>query len=33
LDGSIGFIMAMTYAQVNFNKHVGLWLLENKRSE
>lgn len=32
LDGSIGFIMAMTYAQVNFNKHVGLWLLEKKRS-
>jgi glycosyltransferase involved in cell wall biosynthesis len=29
LDGSIGFIMAMTYAQVNFNKYVGLWLLEN----
>lgn len=32
LDGSIGFIMAMTYAQVNFNKHVGLWLLENERT-
>ncbi len=32
LDGSIGFIMAMTYAQVNFNKYVGLWLLENERS-
>ena len=32
LDGSIGFIMAMTYAQVNFNKYVGLWLLENSRS-
>jgi len=32
LDGSIGFIVAMTYAQVNFNKHVGLWLLEKKRS-
>jgi uncharacterized protein (DUF3820 family) len=29
LDGSIGFIMAMTYAQVNFNKYVGLWLLEH----
>jgi len=29
LDGSIGFIMAITYAQVNFNKYVGLWLLEN----
>ncbi|CAG18652.1 glycosyltransferase family 2 protein [Photobacterium profundum] len=31
LDGSVGFIVAMTYAQVNFNKYVGLWLLENKR--
>ncbi len=31
LDGSVGFIMAMTYAQVNFNKYVGLWLLENNR--
>ncbi|MGR5186478.1 glycosyltransferase family 2 protein [Photobacterium damselae] len=32
LDGSVGFIVAMTYAQVNFNKYVGLWLLENDRS-
>ncbi|MGL4516342.1 MAG: glycosyltransferase family 2 protein [Shewanella sp.] len=31
LDGRIGFIMAMTYAQVSFNKYVGLWLLENNR--
>lgn len=31
LDGRVGFIVAMTYAQVNFNKYVGLWLLENKR--
>ncbi|MGF1699870.1 glycosyltransferase family 2 protein [Photobacterium makurazakiensis] len=31
LDGSVGFIMAMTYAQVNFNKYVGLWLLERKK--
>ncbi|MGF1724513.1 glycosyltransferase family 2 protein [Photobacterium nomapromontoriensis] len=31
LDGSVGFIMAMTYAQVNFNKYVGLWLLEHDR--
>lgn len=30
LDGSIGFIVAMTYAQVNFNKYVGLWLLEKE---
>ncbi|WP_279152765.1 glycosyltransferase family 2 protein, partial [Photobacterium iliopiscarium] len=28
LDGSVGFIVAMTYAQVSFNKYVGLWLLE-----
>jgi len=31
LDGGPGFIVAMTYAQVNFNKHVGLWLLEKGR--
>ena len=30
LDGSVGFIIAMTYAQVNFNKYVGLWLLERE---
>ncbi len=30
LDGSVGFIMAMTYAQVNFNKYVGLWILESE---
>ncbi|MFC1237527.1 glycosyltransferase family 2 protein [Vibrio sp. F74] len=30
LDGSVGFIMAMTYAQVNFNKYAGLWVLENE---
>jgi glycosyltransferase involved in cell wall biosynthesis len=33
LDGSIGFIMAMTYAQVNFNKYVGLWLLEKDKND
>jgi len=33
LDGSIGFIVAMTYAQVNFNKYVGLWLFENEMDE
>lgn len=33
LDGSVGFIMAMTYAQVSFNKYVGLWLLETERSK
>lgn len=31
LDGRIGFIVAMTYAQVNFNKYVGLWLLEHNK--
>lgn len=30
LDGAVGFIMAMTYAQVNFNKYAGLWVLENE---
>jgi glycosyltransferase involved in cell wall biosynthesis len=33
LDGSIGFIMAMTYAQVNFNKYVGLWLMEHGKND
>ena len=33
LDGSVGFIVAMTYAQVNFNKYVGLWLLEKKQQK
>ncbi|BDM62773.1 glycosyl transferase family 2 [Shewanella sp. NFH-SH190041] len=32
LDGKIGFIVAMTYAQVNFNKYVGLWLLEHNKN-
>jgi glycosyltransferase involved in cell wall biosynthesis len=27
LDGSVGFLMAMTYAQNNFNKYAGLWTL------
>ncbi|UGA54964.1 glycosyltransferase family 2 protein [Vibrio sp. VB16] len=30
LDGGVGFIVAMTYAQVNFNKYAGLWVLENE---
>ncbi|CDT94425.1 glycosyltransferase family 2 protein [Vibrio coralliirubri] len=33
MDGSVGFIMAMTYAQVNFNKYVGLWILENRSED
>lgn len=32
MDGSVGFIMAMVYAQTNFNKYVGLWLLEKGRT-
>ncbi len=31
LDGSMGFISAMNYAQANYNKHMGLWLLQNKQ--
>lgn len=27
LDGPVGFLMAMTYAQNNFNKYAGLWTL------
>ena len=27
LDGSTGFLMAMSYAQNNFNKYAGLWTL------
>lgn len=30
LDGRIGFIVAMNYAQGNFNKHTGLWLLSRE---
>lgn len=30
LDGRIGFIVAMNYAQGNFNKHTGLWLLSQQ---
>jgi len=33
LDGSIGFIVAMRYAQGNFNKYAGLWLLENNKNK
>ncbi|RJG49549.1 glycosyltransferase family 2 protein [Motilimonas pumila] len=31
LDGAIGFIVAMSYAQANYNKHMGLWLLQNRK--
>jgi (heptosyl)LPS beta-1,4-glucosyltransferase len=34
LDGSVGFLVAMTYAQGSFNKYAGLWTLtrtENQR--
>ena len=27
LDGSVGFLIAVGYAQNNFNKHAGLWTL------
>jgi (heptosyl)LPS beta-1,4-glucosyltransferase len=27
LDGSVGFLVAMTYAQGSFNKYAGLWTL------
>ncbi|MFO6423883.1 glycosyltransferase family 2 protein [Motilimonas sp. KMU-193] len=33
LDGSIGFIVAMSYAQANYNKHMGLWLLQHKQAK
>lgn len=33
LDGRIGFIVAMNYAQGNFNKYVGLWLLTREAAE
>lgn len=32
LDGPVGFLMAMTYAQNNFNKYAGLWTLTQAES-
>ena len=31
LDGAVGYLTAVTYAQVTFNKYVGLWTLSPKR--
>lgn len=32
LDGQVGYLTAVTYAQVTFNKYAGLWTLERGRS-
>lgn len=31
LDGAVGYLTAVTYAQVTFNKYAGLWTLSPKR--
>jgi len=31
LDGAVGYLTAVTYAQVTFNKYAGLWTLSSKR--
>jgi (heptosyl)LPS beta-1,4-glucosyltransferase len=31
LDGRVGFLIAMGYAQSSFNKYAGLWTLERAR--
>lgn len=31
LDGAVGYLTAVTYAQVTFNKYVGLWTLSPER--
>lgn len=33
LDGSVGFLTAVGYAQNNFNKYAGLWTLTRKESQ
>ena len=33
LDGAVGYLTAVTYAQVTFNKYVGLWTLDRRPSE
>lgn len=33
LDGSVGFLMAMNYAQNNFNKYAGLWTLTKEEKQ
>lgn len=32
LDGAVGYLTAVTYAQVTFNKYAGLWTLSRKDS-
>ncbi|MDN6319350.1 MAG: O-antigen ligase family protein [Marinobacter sp.] len=32
LDGAVGYLTAVTYAQVTFNKYAGLWTLAPKRN-
>lgn len=32
LDGAVGYLTAVTYAQVTFNKYAGLWTLHPKRN-
>ncbi len=31
LDGAVGYLTAVTYAQVTFNKYAGLWTLDRNR--
>lgn len=33
LDGAVGYLTAMTYAQVTFNKYAGLWTLGRSQSD
>lgn len=33
LDGSVGFLVAVTYAQGSFNKYAGLWTLSKGKKE
>ncbi|RBW48132.1 O-antigen ligase family protein [Marinobacter sp. F3R11] len=33
LDGAVGYLTAVTYAQVTFNKYAGLWTLDSKRKK
>jgi len=33
LDGSVGFLTAINYAQNNFNKYAGLWTLTRKEKQ
>ena len=33
LDGAVGYLTAVTYAQVTFNKYAGLWTLSRKDSQ